>query len=323
MAAADSAASTPPSSGEAVKEAATKAARASAKATATVAPATRGTSHRARARDNVRMAAVSQGLLEFANHFRQPGAPGIEVVQTERYRLTLQPDNPLPGPNSVTWIRCEGAGADAVIEEVRGLVAPRRLPVMWILDPETRPADFATYLAAHGVHPEPHSPEVAVMVLGAEARLEHPPIEGLEIHDALADAQTFRTADAVNAESFGESPRGQTPEQLAALERRRHNQIAAGHRRVLLATIDGEPAGSAGLNLYPPHGAILNGGAVREKFRGRGVYRAMVAARLAMVRESGAPGVSVWGGPMSKPILARLGFETVGWRRFYPDRSAV
>jgi len=26
---------------------------------------------------------------------------------------------------------------------------------------------------------------------------------------------------------------------------------------------------------------------------------------------------------MSAPILARLGFQTVGWRRFYLDTSAV
>jgi hypothetical protein len=25
----------------------------------------------------------------------------------------------------------------------------------------------------------------------------------------------------------------------------------------------------------------------------------------------------VWGGAMSRPILERLGFETVSWRRFY------
>jgi len=62
---------------------------------------------------------------------------------------------------------------------------------------------------------------------------------------------------------------------------------------------------------------------VLEKFRGRGVYRAMVAARLEMAREAGVPGVSVWGGPMSRPILTRLGFEQVGWRRFYLDETLL
>jgi len=32
-------------------------------------------------------------------------------------------------------------------------------------------------------------------------------------------------------------------------------------------------------------------------------------------------GLTVWGGHMSRPILAKLGFEKVGWCRFYLDTS--
>jgi GNAT superfamily N-acetyltransferase len=272
------------------------------------------------------MAAVSQGrdrLIDFANRFRQPPAPGVEVIETPRYRITLQPDFPVPGPNGVSWIRCGPDDADAVIEEVRAIFAGRGLPLMWILDPETEPADFANRLADHGVMPEPHSPEVAVMVLGIDESVDAGTTVGIAMHDALADAESFRRADAVNAEAFGEPARDASPEQIAAQERRRQHQLAAGNRRMVLATVDGEPAGSAGLNLYPPVGAIINGGAVRERFRGRGVYRAMVAARLAVAREAGVPGVSVWGGPMSAPILGKLGFRKVGWRRFYLDTGTV
>jgi GNAT superfamily N-acetyltransferase len=81
--------------------------------------------------------------------------------------------------------------------------------------------------------------------------------------------------------------------------------------------VDGEPAGAGSLSLFPPDGATLNGGAVRPRFRGRGVYRALVAARLRMARDAGAAGLVVWGGSMSAPILARMGFQTVSWRRFY------
>jgi RimJ/RimL family protein N-acetyltransferase len=260
-----------------------------------------------------------EGLIDFANRFRQPRAPGVEVIETARYRITLQPDYPVAGPNGVSWIRCQPDEVDGVIDEVRAIFAGRRLPLLWILDPETEPRDFADQLARRHVMPEPHAPEVAVMVLASDAPVDVAPAVGIAIRDALADAESFRSADAVNAEAFGEPPRGASPEQVAAQERRRQNQIAAGNRRVVLATVDGQPAGSAGLTLYPSLGAIINGGAVRERFRGRGVYRAMVAARLAMAREAGAPGISVWGGPMSAPILSKLGFEKVGWRRFYLD----
>ena len=267
------------------------------------------------------MAAVSQGLVEFANRFRQPSAPGTEIIDTPRYRVVLQPDYPIPGPNSAIWIRCRADEADEVIAEVRAIARERRLPIMWILDPEVEPEDFASRLASHGVHPDPTAPEVAVMVLSAGAELDTSPSQSVEIRDALADLETFRVADAINADAFGDPRRGGTAEEIAAQERRRKHQLEAGNRRFLLAMVDGEPAGSSGLTLFPPAGAIINGGAVLEKFRGRGVYRAMVAARLEMAREAGAAGISVWGGPMSAPILSKLGFVKVGWRRFYPDLS--
>ena len=269
------------------------------------------------------MAAVSQGLIEFANRFRQPPAPGVEVIETPRYRITIVQDYPIPGPNAVSWIRCPPREANQVIDDARPVFGARHLPFMWTLDPQTEPPYFARYLEARGVVADPTAPEVAVMVLPVDADIPSRAMAGLEMRDALADPDTFRKADAVNGEAFGDAPRGVTPEQQASQERRRRDQIAAGNRRVLLATIDGEPAGSSGVTLFPPYGAIINGGAVREKFRGRGIYRAMVAERLRMAREAGVSGLSVWGGPMSAPILEKLGFVKVGWRRFYPDRTTV
>jgi GNAT superfamily N-acetyltransferase len=242
---------------------------------------------------------------------------------TPRYQVTLQPDFPIPGPNNVSWIRCRPDEADEVIREARATIAPRHLPVMWTLDPETEPLDFANHLAAHDIHPDPHGSEFAVMVLPVEATIEAPRVSGLEIRDALADLSSFRSANAAAAEAFMSAGAGDDPELIAMQERRRLNMLAAGNRHWLLAVVDGEPAGAAGLALFPPRGATINGGAVRPKFRGRGIYRAMVAARLEIARRTGVAGLAVWGGDMSGPILAGLGFETVGWRRFYLDTSTA
>ena len=302
-------------SGVTVDAAYANAAISIAHASPSTAAATRIGCHLRSGRDNTDMPGVSQALVEFANHHRQPAAPGIEVIETPRYRITLQPDFPIPGPNSIAWVRCSADDADEMIREARGIVAPHHLAVNWILDPETQPTDFADHLARHGVELEA---EAAVMVLPIDAPIDKPDVEGLRMHDALADAEAFRSADAINSEAF-ESP-ARAPQ---TLERRRANQLAAGDRRVLLATIDGEPAGSAGMTLFPPLGAIINGGAVRPKFRGRGVYRALLAARLEIAREAGVAGLAVWGGDMSAPILSGLGFQTVGWRRFYLDESTL
>ena len=269
------------------------------------------------------MPAVSQALLEFANHRRPQAAPGLEVVDTPRYLITIQPDFPRPGPNSVWYVRCRADEAADVIHEVRATMAARHLPVMWILDPEMEPSDFADHLAAHGMQPDPHGPESKVMVLPIETKIVAAPVAGLEIHDALADLETFRMADSAAAEAFEADLPVDDPDFIAMQDRRRLNFIAAGNRHALLALVDGEPAGHGGLTLFPPAGAIINGGAVRPKFRGRGIYRALVAARLEIARNAAVGGLTVWGGDMSAPILARLGFQTVGWRRFYLDSTTA
>jgi ribosomal protein S18 acetylase RimI-like enzyme len=269
------------------------------------------------------MTEVSQALLEFANHHRPRPEPGTEVIVTPRYLMTLVPDFPIPGPNNVSFIRCRPDETDEVIRDVREVFKSRRLPLMWQLDPETEPASLADHLERHGIHADPHGSEFAVMVLPVNSNLDAPEIPGLQIHDALAELATFRSANAAAAEAFESPIPGDDPAVIAMQERRRQNLLAAGHRHLLLATVDGEPAGSAGIGLFPPGGAAITGGSVRPKFRGRGIYRALVAARLEIARKAGVDGLCVWGGAMSGPILSGLGFEKVGWRRFYLDTSTL
>ena len=250
-------------------------------------------------------------------------APGIEIIATPRYLAAIQPDFPIAGPNSVGWIRCASSEAAEVIREARAIFASRHLPFMWTIDPDAQPPDFAEHLARNGVHPDSHGAESQVMVMSIDATVESPPIKGLEIHDALADLETFRKADGAAVEAFEANMPAESPESIAMQDRRRLNFRAQGNRHLLLATVDGEPAGAAGMGIFPPAGAILQGGAVRPQFRGRGIYRALVAARQEIARQANVDGLTVWGGHMSGPILAGLGFEKVGWRRFYLDNSTV
>jgi GNAT superfamily N-acetyltransferase len=55
--------------------------------------------------------------------------------------------------------------------------------------------------------------------------------------------------------------------------------------------------------------ASLWGGATLPEQRGRGVYRAIVAVRAGEARCRGARFLTVDAGPMSRPILERLGFR--------------
>ncbi|HET7380295.1 MAG TPA: hypothetical protein VFJ24_09665, partial [Gaiellales bacterium] len=249
----------------------------------------------------------------------QAPAPGIQIVNTPRALIQIIPDFPFPGPNNVTHIRCTPEEVDELVLEAREAFAPYGLRFTWILDPDVEPPDLAERLRVHGVRQDPHGEKAAVMVLPAEAAIDVPQIDGLEIHDALESFESFEAFEHVADEAFGGVPFG-SPSFLDEGRRRRfeHNR-ATPNARKLLATVHGEPAGSSSLTLHPPGGAILTGGSVRPGFRGLGIYRAMVAERMRMLREAGAAGAVVWGGDMSRPILETLGFQTVGWRRFYLD----
>src|SRR5207245_9861457 len=112
----------------------------------------------------------------------RPG-PGIVVDRTPERVVTLHPNFPIPGPNSVSQIRCAPDRVAPMVAEARALGDRHGLRFMWILAPDAEPADLPERLAALGVALED---EVAAMVLPAGADLA-PPGADVELVDALGD----------------------------------------------------------------------------------------------------------------------------------------
>ena len=250
-------------------------------------------------------------LVELA--LRPAGRPrvGVLIDRTPERVVELQPAVPMPGPNSVGMVRCAPERVGPLVDEVRRLAAGHGLRCLWVLDPDTRPADLAERLTAFGIVPDS---EVVAMVLPAGAGLDRGPA-AVELVDALRDAATFEAAEAVQAAAFGSgSSDGQ--------DRRFADARAEPRRHFLLALMDGEPAGAAWATLHE-EGVWLNGGAVAPRFQGRGVYRALLAERLALARRAGVRGAGTWARPeTSFPVLARLGFQAVGRVRLLRDERA-
>ena len=82
--------------------------------------------------------------------------------------------------------------------------------------------------------------------------------------------------------------------------------------RSFVAVVHGEVVGGASV-IQGANAGFLSGGYTRSDMRGRGVYRALVHARWDAVVAAGTPALTVSAGRMSRPILERLGFQTVGW----------
>jgi hypothetical protein len=79
-----------------------------------------------------------------------------------------------------------------------------------------------------------------------------------------------------------------------------------------VARVDGVAASIGRLYTHPDSAfGGLYGGGTRAAFRGRGLYRALVAARARDALRSGARYLVVDALPTSRPILERLGFQRV------------
>src|SRR5205823_9439323 len=90
---------------------------------------------------------------------------------------------------------------------------------------------------------------------------------------------------------------------------------------VYLAYVDGE-AVARGSASFGEHAVSLFGGSTLPEARGRGAYRALVAARWEDAVSRGTPVLVTQAGPMSRPILARLGFREVCEIRILVDAFA-
>jgi GNAT superfamily N-acetyltransferase len=94
------------------------------------------------------------------------------------------------------------------------------------------------------------------------------------------------------------------------------NALRESPRRmsIYLAFVYGQPVSAAWIH-FPPGSpfASLFGGSTIRKFRGQGLYTALLAARAQEARQRGVRYLTVDASPKSRPILEKHGFEMLGW----------
>ena len=178
----------------------------------------------------------------------------------------------------------------------------------WWLTERSTPAEEA-FLAA-GLQRDDADYLHAAMVL----TVEPPSADGVEVRP-VETLEDFAESRRLALEAFANPhQRNPTDEELAAEWERRADPIFA-------AWLDGRMA-SVGRAIYTRAGGYLMGGSTAAWARGRGAYRAVVRARWDEAVRRGTPALAVGAGPMSRPILQRLGFEQVlQFRRLESVRS--
>lgn len=233
-----------------------------------------------------------------------PLAPGEERVERPAYVVWLGAGGDHPAFTVVQRLRLAPAEVAATVAEVRGLLAARGRPrATWEIGPSATPPDLVERLLALGMTPY-EEPVATGMVL----RRPLPPITSEVVARRVETVDECVAAFEVLHEVFHE--RTETP-----AERRRRAEAAlaperAARRGVFLATLDGATV-AASSALYTDDAVVLGGAATLPQARGRGAYRALVAARYAEAVRRGTPTLVIQAGVMSRPILEGLGFEAV------------
>lgn len=220
------------------------------------------------------------------------------IVVRQGWFQIVTPSSPGTWRNEIIHSDVSEADAERAIDDVIATYHPMGKPVKWCVGPWTRPLDFGERLARRGFV----SWDVAGMGIATAASIA-PPSDGVTVREMSTRAGFTTYAEC--AQRAWESPIPDIDAEIDALEA----AVAARMIRLYVVEVDGALVGAAATVARGDY-AYLLGAAVEPKGRGRGAYRALVAARLAdSSREGIAYAVTHARAETSAPILARLGFE--------------
>ncbi|MBT0769911.1 GNAT family N-acetyltransferase [Kineosporia sp. J2-2] len=179
---------------------------------------------------------------------------------------------------------------------------PRIVSVRWKARDHDRAPGLAGALVRHGfVRGEPES----IMVGEARALAVDVPTPGVTLRRVTGEADV-RAMSAMSDEAFGEEP---STEMADALLRRlaRHDGM-----QLWVAETGGRMVGAGRLEPVPDSDfAGVWGGAVLRDWRGRGIYRALTAARARAALDLGRTLIHSDSTEYSRPILERSGLLRV------------
>jgi GNAT superfamily N-acetyltransferase len=200
----------------------------------------------------------------------------------------------------VTWCDLDQVSADAVIAAQISRFAELSRPWEWKHYSYDQPADLSERLLAAGFTREPA--EALLVADIADLTLDVPPPPGVELR-AVIDRQGVEALVSVHDEVFGEDHSALGRTLLAGLARQSSTAAA------VVAFAGQTPISAGRVEFHSGTDfASLWGGGTLPAWRGRGVFRSLVAYRAALASARGFRYLQVDASPDSRPILQRLGF---------------
>lgn len=203
----------------------------------------------------------------------------------------------------IQYSELEGRDVNSVIRAQVAHYNALDAEVEWTVYAHDHPADLRQRLLLHGFQVGPRENVVVLDLREAPAWVRAPLVDRVERVTTFDGVQAFRRVSEQVFDSAHER-----------IARELWSAIRAGSSRLrgYIAYADDLPASIGRLYTHPdsPFGGLYGGGTL-QRFRGRGLYRANVAARAKDAEALGARYLRVDALPTSYPILEQLGFLKV------------
>ncbi|MEV1021176.1 GNAT family N-acetyltransferase [Streptomyces sp. NPDC050264] len=243
-------------------------------------------------------------LALFDRQLRREARPDGPGTRVERAGDVVRQVGPVTGWNGVLWSALDAAGADAAIAEQARYYGELGVEAEWKAYGHDRPGDLGARLTAAGFVPE--ETETLLVAETAGLAFDVAPPDGIRLLPVTGEAQV-ELIERVHERAFGTS--------RSSIGYQVRQQLADDPATVpAVVALHGDEPVSAG-RLEPHAGtdfASLWGGGTVPEWRGRGIYRALVAFRARIAAGRGFSYVHVDATSYSRPILERLGFVVLG-----------
>ena len=205
------------------------------------------------------------------------------------------------GDGAIVYSALSATTADAAIREQMEAASSRQAALEWIVYSHDEPPDLLQRLEAHGFTAAGCE---TILVLSLDH--VHVPFDttGLDVRRITSPDDVAGIA-AVQQQIWG-GDAGDIAERLA--RRLAETPDAIG---LFAVFVDGMLASTAQITYYPQGFASLVRSATLPAYRRRGLYTALVGARIAAARARGIRYLDTEASPMSRPILERLGFRPI------------
>ncbi len=225
-----------------------------------------------------------------------------KIINTPDWSQIITPGGQHSSANCVLRTRLSKGDVAIKIDQTVEMYEKLKVPYRWLVTPSTRPKDLEKFLLKKGLS---LLYEASGMMSSIRDQIKSYSSEIRVVQTSIQSLDTY-------IETFGrcwELPHHQIDEfkadSLFALSNSPDRFLP------FVAYFEGKPVGTSAL-LNIPSGGYLAAGTVDKKYRGRGIYKAMVSHRAKVAKEYGNTNVFIHAKKLtSAPICERLGFESV------------